>query len=292
MVDWSQRVLDWTIQNTPEFGFLLDGLGLDGFFSTTCETCGLADLIHLALLLTESHVGDYWDTIERIARNQLMENQLRDAARLRSLFPAIEEPVLAMMHGGFECAAYPNRLLNYTGVEACCIGGGLRALYLAWRAAVTETESQSSVNMGFSRSTPYIQVIGHEPWRGRIDVRALATRRICVRLPGGVLQHEATLQVDGRAVEPVWEGQYAVLDRLDPGQVATLTYPIVEFERDYQILGSKFVGSWRGNTMLQISPQADGYSTYHRHGLLRQEPLPLASLPWSDIPAPYVPQLW
>ncbi len=124
MVAWSRRVLDWTLQNIPEFGFLFDGLGLDGFFSTTCETCGLADLVHLALLLTEGGAGDYWDAIERVVRNQLLENQLKDAAQLRALFPSIEEPVLAMMHGGFECAAYPNRLLNYTGVEGCCIGGG------------------------------------------------------------------------------------------------------------------------------------------------------------------------
>jgi hypothetical protein len=246
----------------------------------------------LALLLTESQVGDYWDTIERIARNQLMENQLRDAARLRNLFMGIDEPVLAMMHGGFECAAFPNSLLNYSGVEACCIGGGMRALYLAWRATVTETESQSSVNMGFSRSTPSIQVIGHEPWRGRIDVRALSRRRIRVRLPGGIDLRRATLHVDGHDVELAWEGRYAVLDRLNPGQVATLIYPLDEFEREYQIAGGKFVGSWRGSTMLEIAPQANGYTTYDRRSLLGQDPLAVGSLPWSDTPAPRVPQLW
>ena len=295
MVKWSRRVLDWTLQNTPEFGFLLDGLGLDGFFSTTCETCGLADLVHLALLLTEAQVGDYWDTIERVARNQLLENQLRDAGRLRSLFRGIDESVLAMMHGGFECAAFPNSLLNYTGVEGCCIGGGMRALYLAWRASVTETASQSSVNMGFSRSTPFIQVIGHEPWRGRIDVRVLpasSARRIRVRLPGGVGPRQATLQVDGREVEATWEGRYAVLEGINAGQIITLVYPMADFERNYQIVGGSFVGSWRGNTMLEITPHADGYATYDRRSLLHQVPLALEALPWSDTPGPHVPQLW
>lgn len=135
MVEWSRRVLDWTLQNIPEFGFLFDGLGLDGFFSTTCETCGLADLVHLALLLTEAGVGDYWDPIERIVRNQLLENQLKDAAQLRTLFPGIDEPVLAMMYGGFECAAYPQpapqlyrcrRLLYRRGAAGAlpCVAGG------------------------------------------------------------------------------------------------------------------------------------------------------------------------
>lgn len=292
MIDWSRRVLDWTLQNTPEFGFLFDGLGLDGFFSSTCETCGLADLVHLALLLTEAGVGDYWDTIEHVVRNQLVENQLKDAAQLRALFPGIEDPVLAMMHGGFECAAYPNRLLNYTGVEGCCIGGGLRALYLAWRAAVTESDGQSSVNMGLSRLTPFVEVIGHEPWRGRIDVRAHAPRCVRVRLPGGVASHQAALQVDGRVVAGTWEGRYAVFDRLDTGQTVSLIYPISEFARDYRIGDAEYVGSWRGNTMLEISPRAGGYTIYDRRGLLQHDPLTLASLPWSGVHAAPSPQLW
>jgi hypothetical protein len=292
MVDWSRRVLDWTLQSIPEFGFLFDGLGLDGFFSTTCETCGLADLVHLALLLTEAGAGDYWDAIERIVRNQLLENQLRDSGKLRALFPGIEEPVLAMMHGGFECAAYPNRLLNYTGVEGCCIGGGLRALYLAWRAAVTEVDGQSSINLGFSRSTPFVEVIGHEPWRGRIDVRVRTPRRVRVRLPGGADPHQAMLQVDGRAVEEAWEGRYAVFDRLNPGQTASLIYPLAESDRNYWIGDAEYVGSWRGNTMLEISPRGGGYAIYDRRSVLQLDPLVSAALPWSDVPLPTVPQLW
>ncbi len=113
-----------------------------------------------------------------------------------------------------------------------------------------------------------------------------------VRLPGGVDLHRATLHVDGRVVKGEWEGRYAVFDRLSPGQTASLLYPISEFERSYRIGDVEYTGSWRGNTMLEISPRAGGYTIYDRRGLLQHDPLAPSSLPWSDAPSPAVPQLW
>ena len=159
----------------PEFGFLPDGLGLQGFFSKSCETCALADLQRIAIVLTEAGVGDFWDDVERVARNQLLENQYRDADGLRRALPGISERVLAMLWGAFEAAAAPNSLLTWDGSEGCCIGGGMRGLYLTWRAAVSESNGLTRVNMGFSRSTPYAEIVGHEPWSGQIEVRVRAS---------------------------------------------------------------------------------------------------------------------
>lgn len=293
MVQWANRVYQWVRANTPAFGFLLDGLGLDGFFSQTCETCGLADLVHLALLLTEAGVGDYWDDIERIARNQLLENQLRDAPTLRQLFPEIADNVLAMMHGGFECAAYPNRLLTWTGVEACCIGGGLRALYLAWRASVTEDGAETRVNLGFSRTTPTVEVIGHEPWRGRIDVRVHAPRRLQIRLPEPTGAAQASAFVDGKAVQITWRDRYAQFGDLQTGQTASLLYPIRETRQSHSVVGQPYEGLWRGATMVEISPAGDGYPIYQRRALLNEEQaLAEQNLPWQAVLPTIRPFLW
>lgn len=292
MVAWAQRVYEWTRANTPDFGFLRDGLGLDGFFAGTCETCGLADLVHLALLLTRAGVGDYWDDLERIARNQLLENQYRELATLRRLFPGIDESVLAMLHGGFECAALPNRLLTYTGVEACCIGGGLRALYHVWRGAISEQGDETEVHLGFSRSTPRVEVIGHEPWLGRIDVRLRAPRRLAVRAPLHAELREVKAMVDGRYVEPLWRGRYACFEPLAAGQVVTLVYPLHDRRHDYEIAGNVYTGWWRGATLLEMVPPGDGYAIYRRHHLVEEVARSGPNLSWTDdIPVPAAP-LW
>lgn len=268
MVAWAQRVYEWTRANTPDFGFLRDGLGLEGFFAGTCETCGLADLVHLALVLTQAGVGDYWDDIERIARNQLLENQYRDEATLRQLYPGIDATVLAMMHGGFECAAYPNRLLAYNGIEACCIGGGLRALYHAWRGAISTAGHATEVHLGFSRLTPQVAVIGHEPWRGQIDVHLHAPQRLAIRVPGHAALASATLTVDSQPCAPTWSGRYAQVGPLAAGQLVTLTYPLPERQTRYEIAGNSYTGWWRGATMLEIQPPGEGYPIYQRRALV------------------------
>ncbi len=266
MIDWAHRVYAWVREQTPEFGFLSDGLGLEGFFAGTCETCGLADLQHLAMLFSEYHVGDYWDDLERVARNQLVQNQYADADLLRRAFPNITPRVLGMLHGGFECAAHPNHLLTWDGAEGCCIGGGLRALYHTWQSALVETPGETRVNMGISRSTPGVDVTAHEPQAGRIDVRVSAgmPRRVLIRLPGHAALREAQALVDGVLVNIAWEGRYARFDDVRPGQVASLVYPLREDTRTYTIAGQTYTGRWRGHMMVEISPRGERYPIYDR----------------------------
>ncbi|MFN8444854.1 MAG: hypothetical protein U0175_28975 [Caldilineaceae bacterium] len=295
MIAWAQRVYEWTRANTPDFGFLRDGLGLDGFFAGTCETCGLADLVHLALALTQTGVGDYWDDIERIARNQLIENQYREEATLRQLYPSIDESVLAMMHGGFECAAFPNRLLAYSGIEACCIGGGLRALYHAWRGAISEKGDTTTINLGFSRNTEHVEVVGHEPWQGRIDVRLRTPRRLAIRVPSHVELAATNFTVDGQPVTPTWVSRTAQLGQFAAGQTVTLTYPLQERQASYEIAGNHYTGWWRGATLLEIQPPGEGYPIYQRRPLLSDERYNLTKAALepspSGLPQPRMP-LW
>lgn len=279
MLDWAHRVYAWVREQIPDFGFLPDGFGLPGFFGRTCETCALADLQHLAIVLTEAGVGDYWDDIERVARNQLLENQYRDPGRLRQALPGISERVLAMVAGAFEAAAAPNSLLTWDGSEGCCIGGGLRALYLTWRASAGDVGGVTRVNMGFSRSTPGTEIVGHEPWAGLIEVRvrqlAAAPREIMIRLPGHADMQDAQATLDGVPIDVPWRGRYAAFERVGPGQVAAIRYPLREESRGYTVGDTHYRGEWRGHTMLTIDPSGGRYPIYCR-GALAEEPDPAA----------------
>lgn len=265
MLEWVQRVYEWVREQSPDFGFVSDGLGLEGFFAGTCETCALADVQHLAILLTEAGLGDYWDDVERVARNQLIENQYADADMLHSTFPRITPDVLAMLHGGFECAAHPNHLLTWDGAEACCIGGGLRALYLTWRGALTVSADAVRVNMGISRSAPAVQVLADEPYQGRITVRVQdVPRSVLLRAPAHANLRDVRASIDEQPVSITWEGRYACFGQLRPGQTAALHYPLAEITCEYTIAGEHYTGHWRGHTMLRIAPPGERYPTYDR----------------------------
>ena len=265
MLEWAQRVYLWVREQSPDFGFVSDGLGLEGFFAGTCETCALADVQHLAVLLTESGMGDYWDDVERVARNQLIENQYADEDALRRVFPRIAPDVLAMLHGGFECAARPNHLLTWDGAEGCCIGGGLRALYLTWRGALSITDAEVRVNMGISHNTSAAQVVADEPQDGRIAVRVNgAPRNVLLRAPSHADLRDAQTLVDDQPMSVTWDGRYARFGQLRPGQTAAIQYPLTEVTRAYTIASEHYTGHWRGHTMLRITPPGDRYPTYNR----------------------------
>jgi hypothetical protein len=264
MLEWALRVFLWTREQTPDFGFVVDGLGLEGVFASSCETCALADYVHLAIVLTEAGLGDYWDDVERTARNQLLANQYQNAEALRRAFPEISDRVLRMLHGAFEAAAKPNSLLTWDGSEGCCIGGGLRALYLTWRSAASEGDSEVRVNMGFNRSLASAEVVGYEPWEGRVEVRVHSPCSVWIRAPGHVSLREVTAQVDGAACGVDWQGRYAAFGQMQAGHVAAITYALRERTTTYRIGGESYLGRWRGSTMMRIEPPGDRYPIYRR----------------------------
>lgn len=276
LVDWANRVYLWTRENTPEFGFLRDGLGLDGFFAGTCETCGLADFVHLAVLLSEAGVGNYWDDIERLARNQLLENQYSDAEAIRHTLPGISDRVLSMLVGGFECAAYPNDLLTWIGAEGCCIGGGIRALYLTWRAAMAAQGDETHIRMGISRSTEAVDVLGFEPWEGRVDVRVRARVRVPqhvqVRIPDYVAQADLKAFVDDAETTPTWSGDEVRFESLQPGQTISLRYPLPSTQRRYHIADKDYEADWLGNVVIDMRPPGKRHPIYRRRAWLESTP--------------------
>ncbi len=51
------------------------------------ETCEVADMIGLALKLTQAGVGEYWEDTDRWVRNQFVENQLTSVDWVKNLKP-------------------------------------------------------------------------------------------------------------------------------------------------------------------------------------------------------------
>jgi hypothetical protein len=289
LVRWAQRVYEFTADQASRFGWLPDGIGFPPgyFWGQFCETCALADYLELGILLSEAALGDYWDLVERCARNQLLENQFRDVDSF--LPPATDPQVKAAARGTFECAARPNGLLGWgEGLEGCCIGSGLHALYLVWAHAIAERGGMATINLPISRATEALEVISDEPYAGRLR---LLIRRPCavdLRLPAQASGAAADVAVNSQPVPGAVSGSRCRLPALGAGDEVVVTYPLVEGEEQETVAGHAYTVRWKGGTVVEIDPPGDRYPTYQRAAYLagqapaapRLFPSPARTLHW------------
>src|SRR5205823_5992482 len=180
----------------------------------TCESCALTDVLQLAMALAQTGYPQYWDDVERFARNHLLGSQFPDPAGF--LPPTAQDgPGSHALSGSFASASLPNSLLGYlvTGteplIEGCCVNSGGRALHMVWEQAVEDRPDGLYVHLGFNADRKAAEVICYEPYEGRREVRLHAARRVLIRLPEHARREEAELWVDHVRREPIWRGAYA-----------------------------------------------------------------------------------
>jgi DUF1680 family protein len=253
-------------------------------WSQFCETCALSDYLELAILLSEAGLGDYWDDVERCARNQLLENQFK--AMETVLPPGTDARVIAAATGGFACGARPNTPLGWDeGLEGCCLGSGLHALYLIWNHALVEHAGTVFINLPISRYSHSLEVVSYEPYRGELHLQVRRACTVDVRLPRTAASIQVT--INGCPVQDVVRGGHCRLPGLQAGDVALLTYPLVKRREDYTLAGRRYTASWRGQTVVNLEPADDRCPSYQRSVLEDRPPVAshlyspsAAQLPW------------
>jgi hypothetical protein len=265
MVLWARQVFEHTRRHTTSFGWLPDGVGFsdDYMWSQSCETCALSDYLELAILLSEAGVGDYWDDVERCARNQLLENQFRQIEGV--LPPNAEERVMAAARGSFACAARPNTPFGWDeGLEGCCLGSGLHALYLVWHHALAEHAGIVHVNLPISRSTPSLEVISDEPYAEGLRIQVRKPCAIDLRLPPAIATSTIQATINARPVQGAVYGGHCQISGLQPGDALVVRYPLVERRETHIVAGRTYVTAWRGQTVMNIEPAAERCPSYQR----------------------------
>jgi hypothetical protein len=259
-----ERFLQFTLAHCSAFGWVPDGIGWP-----TCETCAIGDVIHLAVHLSRLGQGDFWYEVERIARNQLLENQFREPERVlaaRDAEPGLEP----LIRGSFASWAQPNDLLCGPDLEGCCTGGGVRALFHVLHNCVAREEPDAvAVRMLFSVDTPFVQVRSGLPYRGRVQVQLKQAARLRLRRPEGVETTAITLSLNGSpsTVTSAFareDGPYLVFEPLIAGTTIEMNFPTPITTRHETVAGASYMITWKGNTVIHMTPAGEGYPTYRR----------------------------
>jgi hypothetical protein len=295
---WAEGVYRWVRAHATDHGWFPDAMELPAhhywywygvpWLPPTCESCALADTLELAIALARSGYSEYWDDVERFARNHLLASQFPDPA---GFLPSadLDTPGSRALAGSFASASLPNTLLGYLItrtaplIEGCCVNSGARALHMVGEHAVEDRADGLYVHLGFSAVREAAEVLDYEPYEGRREVRLTAARRVLIRLPDHARREEAELWVDDARREPVWRGRYADAGRLGPGQVVTLRYPLRARTEHVEVNGQPVAVQWKGGTVLAVEPPGAGPRPYRAAALAGQP------TPWQ--PAPTYPRL-
>jgi hypothetical protein len=281
-------VSDYDVVQTP-------GAGLLGFFPEwsnspvpqTSETCQVADMIALALRLSEAGAGDFWDDADRWLRNQLAENQLAETDWIydlgRTSGPPSTEANISIDHvpernrGAFAGCPSPNdwygrASLFMHGIGHCCTANGAKTLCWAWERIVRYERGRLRVNLLLNRASPWADVDSYIPYQGRVVIRVKQPLDLLVRIPEWVEPGQVVCFANGQARTPGWEGRYADVGAVQAGDVVELTFPIFERTDTVWIEKQAYTLIRKGNEVVHIDPPGANHPLYQRSHYRQSEP--------------------
>jgi hypothetical protein len=263
------------------------------------EGCSLGDLVALGIRLSDVGLGDYWDNVDGIVRNQLVEQQLiradlleqasaqfagKDSPSGKEAYPNqyCYDDIIARSIGVFAGFSEPTSLPEPWSMH-CCTGNATQGLYYAWEGAVREDGNTATVNLLVNRSAKLIDVDSHLPYEGKVVIRAKSAKRVAVRIPAWVGRRELRVLVGAMDRPLDFVGNYLIVDDLQPMDTITLAFPVMEFTRSYTINAHSpdemvYTCAFRGGTLVDISPRDDrptSYPTYLRDGMKNPGPAPM-----------------
>lgn len=265
LVAFAKRAYDWFAANhCSSFGWSPEFLGRYGDDNEGCETCAVMDQINSALALAEAGHLEYYEKAERIARNQLMANQLLDTRLVRNTVEREDTElscfhnVADMVRGGFAGWAGPNDFIGNCDLHYClmnCCGpAGVRALHDIWANVCRRDGDQLRLHILMDRDDPTLTLHHAQPAAGQLTVTAKTNCSLSL-LPRSWWRIE-TLRcaIDGKPRTVATDGPYLDLGRLAAGDQLTLQYDLPETDEPVHVNGRDYTVTWRGETVVAIDP--------------------------------------
>jgi hypothetical protein len=241
-----------------------------------CETCSTADMILIAMNLTEANQGDYWDDVDRYMRNQFAEMQLLDGAWIdrmtASLPPRTPEAgedadrVSERVVGSFASWATANDwyIEGQPGTTFCCIGNGGRVIYYVWEKMIGLRSGTLSIHLLFNRASPWADVDSCLPYEGRADITMKTGCELEVRIPEWVAPQEMSCQVNGAPRQISFRARYAQIGRVEASDRVSLSFPIAERSLNAVIGEVPYRVAVKGNDVVSIDPPGKWVPLYQR----------------------------
>lgn len=202
------------------FGFLPEIVNWRPSALIACETCALMDYAVLGTTLANHGHPEYWDDMERLLRNHLLESQVHDASWMGQSDDRADTEQFTWRDLGERCVgawagwSSPNHILAYRetlnavwggpelrdkirALQNCCGGSGVHALFLLWRNAVRVEDGVLSVHLHVDKRIPEAEIRCDQPYRGRTIVTLNHDLNLRFRIPDCIDRSALRLFVNG-----------------------------------------------------------------------------------------------
>ena len=225
------------------------------------EGCGVADMLVLAVKLTDAGLGDYWDDADHIVRNQLAAQQFISLDLMRRAAGGSDryDAVLSRFLGGFGSAT---PTYNRPSVHACCSANGSIGLYYAWHGITRFHDGIARVNLFLNRASSWMDVNSYLPYEGKVVLHNKQAHTAHVRVPSWVEVGQVRSFVNNREGKPGRSGRYLVFQNLKKNDQIRLEFPVPTKIDKYTIAGKQYTITLRGSTLVDIAPREEVPGTY------------------------------
>lgn len=238
-----------------------------------CETCCIKDMILCCEELIKCGYTEYWSDMNKFARNQLTENQIKYTGYVVSddTLPDKDGKTFRdlgnRLIGGYTGGAEPNSisLLRFRSIAGCCVGTAPIALGILWKNVVTLENGIYTVNIHTERETDVYKLTHEMPDLGRITLEMKKPASAGFRVYD-FMGSEPKLYLNGKAISAKVADGVIYASDLAAGDVLTLEFPIETVEKKEFFAGREYTEYWRGGDMIDILPRGEHVRLYQRDG--------------------------
>jgi hypothetical protein len=268
------------------------------------EGCTVADMVGLAVQLTDAGIGDYWEDVDQYTRNGLIAIQATDKDEMTRVSEAGPERKPESPWGGYgdqRFAGYGGVLPNQETVDRvldravgqfghldgaryllpmlmhCCTANGAQALYYAWEAITRRTGNSGEVNLWLNRRSPWLDIVSWLPDVGRVSIQNKGLERVAIRIPAWARADAVRCSVEGRVIRPDRIGNRLILSGLNGSESIVIEAPLKTEKASYTLgnLNHRVWGfghakadeyncEFRGNSALSVEIAAGAPGGQHR----------------------------
>ncbi|OFX16897.1 MAG: hypothetical protein A2Z18_11405 [Armatimonadetes bacterium RBG_16_58_9] len=245
------------------------------------QGCGCGRLIGLAIKLSDTGIGDYWEDVDLYIRNHGSEMQFvpEDIPYLRKVgegkpaptkdpFPFLVGPIDTTVSGEKVMEASMGAFgqdpfkANWYG---CCSPWGNMGLFYAWEGTLRYADGVARVNLLLNRASPWMDIDSYLPYQGKVVLKNKAAREAFVRIPLYVDEKMVQCRIGSRKVVPEWFGRYLRLKPLKAGDVISIEFPEDERTERWSLAPLSYWSvsatrnyRFKGNTLIEITPPPPG----------------------------------
>jgi len=285
-----KEILRYVLSLSSTFGWVPEYAQWHPMSEEHCETCCIRDVILCCFEMIDAGIGpngdvnECWDIINRFARNQLTEQQIKDRSfvAVDNSIPDTEEvtykDIDKRIVGGYSGGGEPNSisLAKFRSIAGCCVGTAPQALHQIYHAIIREDGGRIRVNLPIAKDDPRAKVRIGYPNEGWLEVRAQKAGDYALRvLP--FMDKDLTLTVDGQRRSIRMKDGCADIGKVNKGGSIRLEHDIVQEVRNEFVADREYRVTWKGCDVVDISPHGEPLRLYQRQvGVAKEVPPPPA----------------